>query len=321
MMKRFFSFTVFLVLLFSFFSPAYAKSTLQFQDSQNHWAQLPMEWAHEKGILTGTSPITLSPDEPTTRAMAVTVLHRYVGSPAVEGSSGFSDVPANAYYARAVTWATQAGIITGKTKATFCPDESVSREDFSVMLYRLCTARHGAPEVSLDALGQLEDAGDIHPYAKASMAWAVEDLFLVNKNLPGVSLLPQAAMFRGDLVHLLRQYDCLVEGNPAQLYRLNTAELQSVTLRLPETQAEYFINTPEELQRFVEKINSFSYTSQAAPAGAGGTFAYAHLFFKQAGTLPVTLAIQPNGINHHYGAASDSPYFSLAWLQSFAPNP
>ena len=63
-----------------------------------------MLWANEKGIISGTSEVTLSPDGPCTRAQAVTMLWRYAG--ADEGYTGdFTDVPETAYYYQAVGWA------------------------------------------------------------------------------------------------------------------------------------------------------------------------------------------------------------------------
>ena len=110
-----------LLLLLSLCAPAYAAADAPFADIHGHWAECQMTWAQEAGILTGTSSTTLSPDDTATRAMAVTVLYRYAGSPAVEGTSGFADVPADAYYADGVAWCVQAGLITGKTETAFRP--------------------------------------------------------------------------------------------------------------------------------------------------------------------------------------------------------
>ena len=126
-----------LLLLLSLCAPAYAAADAPFADIHGHWAECQMTWAQEAGILTGTSSTTLSPDDTATRAMAVTVLYRYAGSPAVEGTSGFADVPADAYYADGVAWCVQAGLITGKTETAFRPGDPMTREEFAATLYRL----------------------------------------------------------------------------------------------------------------------------------------------------------------------------------------
>lgn len=309
-----------LLLLLSLCAPAYAAADAPFADIHGHWAECHMTWAQEAGILTGTSSTTLSPDDTATRAMAVTVLYRYAGSPAVEGTSGFADVPADAYYADSAAWAAQAGIAAGKTETAFCPNAPVSKEDFAVMLYRLCTARHGVPEVSPDALVNIEDAGNIHGYARDAVAWAVEDLVLVNKNLPLSRLLPQASLTRGDLAHLLRQYDCLVEGNPAQLYRFDPDEVEKIAVDLYQGEVTFLITEPAEIQRFVEKVNGFSYTGQHTPAGAGKQFPYhVVLWFKDL-ELPKGLFMDSNRIGNFYSTSSpDQPYFTSEWFQSFYP--
>lgn len=69
-------------------------------------------WAAEKGITTGTSATTFSPDAVLTRSQTVTFLWRANGSPAVSGSS-FGDVAADIYYASAVAWAVSEGITSG----------------------------------------------------------------------------------------------------------------------------------------------------------------------------------------------------------------
>lgn len=95
-----------------------------------------MLWAVEKGITTGTSETTFSPEQSCTRAQAVTFLYRTAGSPAVSGGSAFTDVPANAYYASAVQWAVQRNITTGATANTFAPEANCLRGQIVTFLYR-----------------------------------------------------------------------------------------------------------------------------------------------------------------------------------------
>ena len=92
-------------------------------------------WAAEKGITSGTTATTFSPDATLTRAQTVTFLYRAAGTPAVSGGS-FADVDANAYYADAVAWAVSEGITSGTSATTFSPDAACTRGQIVTFLYR-----------------------------------------------------------------------------------------------------------------------------------------------------------------------------------------
>ena len=80
-------------------------------------------WAVETGIVAGTSETTFGPDDPCTRAQIIFLLWCAAGSPEPKAMSSFVDVPADAYYAKAVAWAVETGIIAGTSETTFGPDE------------------------------------------------------------------------------------------------------------------------------------------------------------------------------------------------------
>ena len=63
-------------------------------------------------------------------------LWRAAGSPEPETVSSFSDVPASAYYAKAVDWAVENGITNGLTETTFAPDATCTRGQSVTFLYR-----------------------------------------------------------------------------------------------------------------------------------------------------------------------------------------
>lgn len=92
-------------------------------------------WAAERGITSGTSATTFSPDATVTRAQTVTFLYRAAGTPAVSGSS-FADVTADAWYADAVAWAAAEGVTSGTGGNRFSPDENCTRGQTVTFLYR-----------------------------------------------------------------------------------------------------------------------------------------------------------------------------------------
>lgn len=93
-------------------------------------------WAVEKGVTSGTSATTFSPDATVTRGQTVTFLYRNARSPEVSGTMPFTDVEADAYYAKAVQWAVQQKITTGTSETTFSPMSDCTRGQIVTFLYR-----------------------------------------------------------------------------------------------------------------------------------------------------------------------------------------
>ena len=94
-----------------------------------------VKWAVDRGITSGTSRYTFSPDAPCTRAQVVTFLWRANGQPTA-GNSGFADVSADKYYATAVAWAVFQRITTGTGFGVFSPDAACTRAQIVTFLYR-----------------------------------------------------------------------------------------------------------------------------------------------------------------------------------------
>ena len=113
------------------------KGTVSFVDvSAGSYYAKAVAWAIENGITGGTGNGLFSPDATCTRAQSAAFLHRAAGSPAVNGSAGFSDVAADAYYARAVAWAVENGVTNGIGDGLFGPDNSCTRAQIVMFLYR-----------------------------------------------------------------------------------------------------------------------------------------------------------------------------------------
>ena len=92
-------------------------------------------WAIENGITTGTTATTFSPDDPCTRAQAVTFLARALHAEA-SGTANFRDVPANSYFANAVAWAAANGVAEGVGSGLFAPDSICTRGQIVTFLFR-----------------------------------------------------------------------------------------------------------------------------------------------------------------------------------------
>ena len=101
----------------------------------NIWYTKAVDYVTEKKLMNG-SGASFKPTDNTSRAMLVTVLYRLAGSPEVEGkvSEVFTDCADGSYYANAVLWASQKGIVNGYGD-TFKPNNAVTRQEMAKILY------------------------------------------------------------------------------------------------------------------------------------------------------------------------------------------
>ena len=127
-----------------------------------------VKWAAEKGITGGVGNGLFAPNQPCTRAQIVTFLWRAAGSPAPKNMSSFADVPADAFYAKAVAWAVENGITGGTGDGKFSPDATCTRAQSVTFLYRAA----GSPKVSSSA-----EFGDVatNAYYADAVAWAAKN--------------------------------------------------------------------------------------------------------------------------------------------------
>ena len=93
------------------------------------------DWATSTGILIGNGS-SLNLYGNLIRADALVILHRLAGQPSYSGSTGFSDVSSNAYYAKAVIWANKKGIVKGTGSGSFSPYNTCTRGAFVTFLHR-----------------------------------------------------------------------------------------------------------------------------------------------------------------------------------------
>ena len=148
---------------------SFGENTIAFTDTEAHWAKDSVQFAAMREIFRGVSAARFDPDGKMTRAMFVTVLYRLAGSPAVEGTSGFADVAADAWYADAVTFAKQNGLVAGVSATMFAPDDNITREQMATLLHRFLTyAGYTLPEIEPKTF---TDADRISAWAEDGVAY------------------------------------------------------------------------------------------------------------------------------------------------------
>lgn len=152
-----------------------------------------VKWASENGVTGGIGENLFGAKLPCTRAQIVTFLWRAAGSPEPKGMSGFVDVSADAYYAKAVAWAVEQGIVSGTSATTFSPDAVCTRAQSVAFLYRAFGEKvnkaAGFSDVSANA------------YYADAVAWAVENG--VASGIGGGLFAPDQDCARGQIVAFL----------------------------------------------------------------------------------------------------------------------
>jgi len=141
---------------------------------------VPTAWYHdgvhyciENGLMQGVSATSFLPNGSTTRAQLVTILWRLEGSPETAGAESFTDVKDGAWYAQAVRWAADRGVVKGYDNGGFGPDDAVTREQMVTILYRYAQYKGYDVSVGEDTnILSFNDALAVSGYAVPAMQWA-----------------------------------------------------------------------------------------------------------------------------------------------------
>jgi hypothetical protein len=173
--------------------------------AEGAWYANNVKFASSHELFTGTAEGVFSPDASMTRAMLVTVLHRLENAPEAAGAA-FSDVGAGKYYAEAVTWASESGIVTGMGDGSFAPGAEITREQLAAMLYRYAAAL----ELDTAAKGDFKtftDAKDVSAWAEEPLSWAAgAGLITGRANAVGAELAPKGTATRAEVAAILERF-------------------------------------------------------------------------------------------------------------------
>ena len=152
-----------------------------------------VKWAVKSGVTNGLTDTMFGPYESCTRTQIVTFLWRATGSPEPKTASSFTDVPASAYYAKAVAWAIENGITNGMTETTFAPNATCTRGQSVTFLYR---ALKGTASGSTNFTDVKSDA-----FYTDAINWAVANN--VTNGTSNTTFSPNADCTRAEIVTFL----------------------------------------------------------------------------------------------------------------------
>ncbi|MBQ7475174.1 MAG: S-layer homology domain-containing protein [Clostridia bacterium] len=189
---------------FSAAIPASAAKTGFSDVEDGRWSAPSVQYAVDNGYMKGVGGGKFDPEGSLTRAMVATVLWRREGEPKPTAPSGFSDVPANEWYADAVAWAKETGVVKGITEKTFEPDGKITREQLATMLFRFSSS---APvEVTRRAdLSPFSDDEKVSDWAVEPLEWAAEAGLI--KGTDGNRLAPGDGATREQFAAIIERYD------------------------------------------------------------------------------------------------------------------
>ncbi len=185
--------------------PVAPPATSSFSDVEaDAWYAGAVSYVVDKHLFTGASDTLFLPMGTMDRSMLVTVLYRLAGSPEASNRNKFVDVAADAWYARAVTWAYNSGIVTGTGEKTFSPTDPVSREQIATILMRYSnTMAIEVPETTEGNLTQFTDSADISPFAQEGVRWAVATQLMNGANQ---KLTPRGNASRAECATILMRW-------------------------------------------------------------------------------------------------------------------
>ena len=182
--------------------------TQMFTDVTKNWAYPGIQYCVTHGIMGGMGDGTFAPTGTTTRAQIVQILYNLEGTPAVSGTTPFTDLTAN-WYKPAILWAYQNNVVAGTSPTTFAPDQPVTREQIAVILtqYMFHVLKMERTWTPAD-LSTFPDGAQVSSWAKEAMQDAVA-LGLINgtKASDGVVYLdPQGSAARQQVATILMNF-------------------------------------------------------------------------------------------------------------------
>ncbi len=168
-----------------------------------HWAEKSVDMVVRLGIMKGTGENIFSPDLSVTRAMLVTVLYRAEGEPAANRSIPFADIDMGSWYADAVAWAEQNGIVKGISETEYAPDMNVTREQLATIMFRYAQFK-GMDVVTTEENLGFNDVSDISEWAVAAMNWGVGRDYIFSRTKGEIA--PRVSAARAEIAAFIHRY-------------------------------------------------------------------------------------------------------------------
>jgi flavodoxin len=208
-LKRLTALLATLTLLLTMSMTAYAAvEDTGFSDvAADAWYAEAVQYCRDHELMNGTGGNAFSPDDTMTRSMLAVVLYRIAGSPAVTGTDDFIDTADGAWYADAVLWASQQGLVGGYGNGLFGTNDPVSREQIATILWRYA----GSP--AAETGDDFADESSIASYAATAVDWARTNGIVNGKE--GNHFDPKGDATRAQVATILMNYTETQQSEPS----------------------------------------------------------------------------------------------------------
>ena len=204
------------------------------------WMYSPAKSVYDKGYMTGTGTldgrVLFSPNTDMNRTMFVQALYSMDGKPAVTYVQKFSDVKEGAWYAKAVTWASNNGVVAGNPDGTFGINGKATREQLALMFYKYAVSKgfdvSVKPSTTLDGFA---DASRVDSWALTAVKWAVERGIISGKGnaSAGYRIAPTEKATRVECAAMMNKFSEIYANSP----KMGDEDLEE-PLALPEEEIE-----------------------------------------------------------------------------------
>ena len=167
------------------------------------WYHDGVMYVTENGIMNGVGGNRFEPETELKREMLAVILWNMTDNPEPNGIAPFLDVTSDKYYAKAIAWANENGVMYGYGEE-FGVGEAVTREDFAAILYRYAAFKGYDTTQGGMAIREFIDFEQIADYAVEALGWAVNSGIISGMGDGTVS--PKTSTYRGQAAVMLMKF-------------------------------------------------------------------------------------------------------------------
>ena len=162
-----------------------------------------VDYVTENGIMNGVGGNRFEPETELKREMLAVILWNMTDNPEPNGIAPFLDVTSDKYYAKAIAWANENGVMYGYGEE-FGVGEAVTREDFAAILYRYAAFKGYDTTQGGMAIREFIDFDQIADYAVEALGWAVNSGIISGMGDGTIS--PKTSTYRGQAAVMLMKF-------------------------------------------------------------------------------------------------------------------